>query len=433
MPEGMEGLSNKPIDQPDQNPLPEIKKEGQLSGHSLTKSEGSDESDNITTIANETLNLDETIQQDAQLAAETFSQYRYDQQTIAVAIEILMKSPKTKEGYQEALTAAKDYLQGMTGMLVTHIGKDGTDKLRFVLSRDNPIGRGYDKKCHIAIRLGGKDASAALNRPANYKSITTYSSTGIRGYANEMLKSKNFSEKLRSDPDTKDLFMNYKTVRHGNQVVLMGDYADGGDLFEKLVVGNSWQNDQERTEYCEDLLKAGAALERAGVCHRDLKPENIFIKNEKIVVGDFGATKEKGQPPPPYQQGTPGYIPPRNQDMDTRQDPFAIGMILLTISTYTQLNANLVNKEGSDYPDDTRLNNLCAHLRLADPDKYPMASIILSLISTDKDEQNSSTEAMEKFKTLKQNAEAQGNEFNPDLYGLIEDAGGLEEIVLKLP
>ena len=44
----------------------------------------------------------------------------------------------------------------------------------------------------------------------------------------------------------------------------------------------------ESLQYSRQLVRAIAYIHQCGIVHRDLKPANLFIRNEELIVGDFG-------------------------------------------------------------------------------------------------------------------------------------------------
>lgn len=72
------------------------------------------------------------------------------------------------------------------------------------------------------------------------------------------------------------------------------------------------------------------------VIHRDLTPENIFILNgERVVISDFGLSREQGTIEANYKQAKIGFIPPECMDISLNTQPqfdiFQLGMILYRI------------------------------------------------------------------------------------------------------
>jgi WD40 repeat protein/serine/threonine protein kinase len=110
---------------------------------------------------------------------------------------------------------------------------------------------------------------------------------------------------------------------------------------------------RERLELFGDVCRAVQHAHQKGIIHRDLKPSNVLVApydgKPVIKVIDFGVAKATGQRLTDYTLftgfgalvGTPEYMSPEqaeanNQDIDTRSDIYALGVLmdeLLTGST----------------------------------------------------------------------------------------------------
>ncbi|KAG5191358.1 kinase-like domain-containing protein [Tribonema minus] len=67
--------------------------------------------------------------------------------------------------------------------------------------------------------------------------------------------------------------------------------AEGGDLFDKLVQQEVF-NEQTARTYFAKIADAVDYCHQQGVCHRDLKPENLFLSADgRLLISDFGFSR----------------------------------------------------------------------------------------------------------------------------------------------
>eukprot|EP00756_Hemistasia_phaeocysticola_P001115 Hpha_TRINITY_DN10804_c0_g2::TRINITY_DN10804_c0_g2_i1::g.23375::m.23375 len=110
----------------------------------------------------------------------------------------------------------------------------------------------------------------------------------------------------------------YDTLQTGNNIYMVLELVDGGELFERIVERRRFDEAQGRS-YFQDLIMGVRYVHMQGVAHRDLKPENILISDTGLKIADFGLSNiqlstSSGAVPDSMQLqtvcGTPNYVAP---------------------------------------------------------------------------------------------------------------------------
>jgi len=122
------------------------------------------------------------------------------------------------------------------------------------------------------------------------------------------------------------------------QFVLVMEYMEGGELFDRIVE-RAYYSEQDARETCKTLLEAVRFLHDRNVCHRDLKPENLLLKDHEsdsnIKIADFGFAKRvENTELLSTQCGTPGYVSPeivKGEKYGLEVDMWSVGVILFIL------------------------------------------------------------------------------------------------------
>ena len=85
-----------------------------------------------------------------------------------------------------------------------------------------------------------------------------------------------------------------KVYETKSELILVMEYVEGGELFDRLVSGHKYSETESRT-ICKQLFNAVSYLHERGIIHRDIKPENILLASKAshtdIKISDFGLAK----------------------------------------------------------------------------------------------------------------------------------------------
>ncbi len=143
-------------------------------------------------------------------------------------------------------------------------------------------------------------------------------------------------------------------VRHANIVSVYGAATHDGrtGIWTELVTGQSLASVlaaqgplpvEEVRSIGKDLCHALAVVHRHGLVHGDIKPENVMRDHGgRIVLMDFGATREFVNAPDATVLGTPNYLAPEvlAGAMPTpASDMYALGVLLFRLATGSYPNA----------------------------------------------------------------------------------------------
>ncbi|XP_049319185.1 myosin light chain kinase 2, skeletal/cardiac muscle isoform X1 [Astyanax mexicanus] len=132
----------------------------------------------------------------------------------------------------------------------------------------------------------------------------------------------------------------YDAFEAKNQVVLILEYVEGGELFERIVDENSPLTEVDAMVFVKQICEGVQYMHQMYVLHLDLKPENILCVNRpghQIKIIDFGlARRYKPREKLRVSFGTPEFLAPEVVNFDFVS--FPTDMWTLGVVTYMLLS-----------------------------------------------------------------------------------------------
>lgn len=154
-------------------------------------------------------------------------------------------------------------------------------------------------------------------------------------------KKKISSEKMKAYFDTEVSIMNeimherilhlYELLESKNTYYLVVDYCNGGNLKKKLSQFPSGFPEVAAVDYLRQIIEGFQVLRDHSILHRDFKLENILLRNNSVVIGDFGYAKQ-GETVADSFVGTPMMMAPEILEnnataYDYKADLWSVGLI----------------------------------------------------------------------------------------------------------
>lgn len=103
----------------------------------------------------------------------------------------------------------------------------------------------------------------------------------------------------------------YGAFADGNNVVLVMEYAIGGDVYKRLHRHGRYSEREAVSQVVAPVLSCFQHIHSMGYLHRDLKPENLLVGDDgTLKVADFGLSVDQGVERPVTRLGTLDYMAP---------------------------------------------------------------------------------------------------------------------------
>ncbi|XP_046896999.1 myosin light chain kinase 2, skeletal/cardiac muscle isoform X2 [Hypomesus transpacificus] len=132
----------------------------------------------------------------------------------------------------------------------------------------------------------------------------------------------------------------YEAFETKNQVVLILEYVEGGELFDRIVDESTPLTEVDAMVFVKQICEGIHYMHQMFVLHLDLKPENILCVNRtshQVKIIDFGlARRYKPREKMRVNFGTPEFLAPEVVDFDFVS--FPTDMWTLGVVTYMLLS-----------------------------------------------------------------------------------------------
>eukprot|EP00760_Papus_ankaliazontas_P036108 PhM_4_TR8197/c1_g1_i1/m.82020/K08857/NEK1_4_5; NIMA (never in mitosis gene a)-related kinase 1/4/5 len=199
-----------------------------------------------------------------------------------------------------------------------------------------------------------------------------------------------------------NIIQHKESSTQGNSLVLVTEFADGGDLAKEISVRKKRNMFFQTHEIACVFVQICLAIDHVhsrGILHRDVKPANIFFTKRGLVkLGDFGFSKHYEEtlsnPVGNTLCGTPYYLPPEmwlGDRYSKKADVWSLGIVLyemmslqrpFTADNMKQLSDNVRRGHVDPIPSnqyDPELVAGCMSLLTQDPQQRPDIKDILKL------------------------------------------------------
>ena len=181
-----------------------------------------------------------------------------------------------------------------------------------------------------------------------------------------------------------------------NTLGMVMEYADGGDLYQKIIENRKRQVLFEESDIWRifiQLVKGLKALHELNILHRDLKSANVFLMRDgSVKLGDLNVSKVLRKGMGYTQTGTPYYASPEvwnDKPYDTKSDIWSLGCVLYEMITlrppfraqnmeglYKKVIQGRFNRIPNKFTND--LFKIVQYLLQVSPEKRPSCTEILN-------------------------------------------------------
>mmetsp|Transcript_11259 Transcript_11259/g.30300 ORF Transcript_11259/g.30300 Transcript_11259/m.30300 type:complete len:556 (+) Transcript_11259:316-1983(+) len=198
------------------------------------------------------------------------------------------------------------------------------------------VGVGGNGAVHIANRVDNRGVVAAVKVIA--KSSILNNTLRMRLLLSEV----KCASIAQSPPRHVNIVTVYEVCEDAENVYIVQEYIDGGELFEVVASCGSSMQERDCAVMMRALLSAVDFLHRRGIAHRDIKPENVmFVRGSDVgraKLIDFGVSFHESQSNllNRIPIGSPMYIAPEVMHRDEytyAADVWSLGIVAFVCLT----------------------------------------------------------------------------------------------------
>ena len=71
------------------------------------------------------------------------------------------------------------------------------------------------------------------------------------------------------------------------------EYCEGGDVYKKIrEKSEEYIKESQIIEWVCQILLSLEYIHSSKIVHRDIKTQNLFLRNGRLILGDFGISKQ---------------------------------------------------------------------------------------------------------------------------------------------